>query len=259
MSNFDPSAARAISGRVRWKGPAPQAPAFEIMPNPLSGTVLQKRQQRLNPNIPLIDAQGHGIAGAVVFLRGVDPARAKPWDLPDVCVEQRDCQIRIVQGAEAASVGFVRQGTEIEMVSRDPWLHALHAGGASFFTLMFPDPDQPLRRRLMAPGLVELSSNAGYFWMRGYLFVADHPYYCRTDREGHFTLKGVPSGSYRLTAWLPNWRVARQERDPESGLVSRLFFETPFELEQSLAVGKEDKTDILLELPGEPIKPSSRR
>jgi hypothetical protein len=219
------------------------------MPNPLSGTVLQQRQRRPNPNLPTIDPVGHGVSGAVVFLRGVDPARAKPWDLPSVCVEQRDCQLRMVQGTEVASVGFVRQGDTLEMVSRDPWLHALHAGGASFFTLMFPDPGQPLGRRLTAPGLVELSSNAGYFWMRGYLFIAEHPYYCRTDREGHFTLKGVPSGSYRLTAWLPNWRVARQERDPESGLVSRLYFEQPIEVEQPLIVGSEDKMDLLLTIP----------
>jgi hypothetical protein len=51
--------------------------------------------------------------------------------------------------------------------------------------------------------------------------------------------------------------VARQERDPESGLVSRLFFEPPIELEQPLVVGAEDKTNLLLELPGEPSKPSS--
>jgi hypothetical protein len=250
-TSFDPSRARTLAGRVAWNGPVPQVAPFEIMPNPLSGIVLQKRQRRPNPNLPTIDPASHGVAGAVVFLRGVDPTRARPWDLPNVCVEQRDCQIQIVQGAESTQVGFVRQGDEVELVSRDHWLHALHAGGSSFFTLMFPDPEQPLRRRLVHPGLVELSSNAGYFWMRGYLFVSEHPYCARTDREGRFSLHGVPSGSYRLTAWLPNWRVAKQERDPESGLVSRLIFELPIEVEIPVQVGAQDKTDLILELPGQ--------
>ncbi len=248
-TKFDAANAKTISGRVTWNGPAPQAPPFEIMPNPLSGVVLQKRQQRPNPNIPTIEPLSHGIAGAIVFLRDVDAARAKPWDLPEVVVEQRDCQLRIVQGTTASQIGFVRQGAEIEMVSRDPWLHALHGGGSSFFTLMFLDPEQSLRRPLAAPGLVELSSNAGYFWMRGYLFVDDHPYYSRTDREGRFTLTGVPAGAYRLVAWLPNWRVARQERDPESGLVSRVFFAPAFELEVPVVLGNKDETGLTLSLP----------
>lgn len=248
-SHFDSSNARTIGGRLTWDGPEPRVQSFEIMPNPLSGVILQKRQQRANPNRPTIDTRTHAIDGAVVFLRGVDSTRARPWDLPGVTVEQRDCQLRIVQGDASGQVGFVRKGDAIEMVSRDPWLHALHAGGSSFFTLMFPDPEQPLRRPLVRAGLVELSSNAGYFWMRGYLFVDDHPYYCRTDSEGRFTLTGVPAGTYRLTAWLPSWRVARQERDPESGLVSRITFEPPYEFELPLVVGETDQPDLALELP----------
>lgn len=235
-----------------WNGTIPQAAPFEIMPNPLSGVILQKRQQRPNPNLPVIDPSTHALAGAVVFLRDVEPARAKPWDLPAVCVEQADCQIRVRQGADSAAIGFVHKGDEIEMVSRDSYLHALHLGGASFFTLMFPDPEQPLRRKLMTPGLVELSSNAGYFWMRGYLFVDEHPYYCRTDRDGHFTLANVPPGAYRLVVWHPNWRVARQERDPESGLVSRITFAEPLELEIPLVVTDKGQTDLLLHLPAQP-------
>jgi hypothetical protein len=247
-TSFDPSTARTIAGRLTWNGATPRAPAFEIMPNPLSGVILQQRQQRPNPNLPTIDPATHGLAGAVVFLRGVDPARAKPWDLPAVCVEQRDCQIRISQGSESWQIGFVHNGDEIVMVSRDPWLHALHVGGAAYFTLMFPDPDQPIRRKLNTSGLIELSSNVGYFWMRGYLFVDEHPYFCRTDRHGRFTLAGVPPGAYRLVAWLPNWKVARQERDPESGLVSRISFGAPLEIETPINVAHEDSTDIVLRL-----------
>jgi hypothetical protein len=166
-----------------------------------------------------------------------------------VTIEQRDCQFRVLQGSEVSRVGFVRNGDDIEMVSRDPWMHALHAGGSVFFTLMFPDPDQPLRRSLSAPGLVELSSNNGYFWMRGYLFVDDHPYYCRTDHEGRFVLKDVPVGACTLVAWLPNWKVAKQERDPESGLVTRIAFDKPFEIERPLVVKEKDLKDELLRLP----------
>ena len=62
----------------------------------------------------------------------------------------------------------------------------------------------------------------------------------------------MPAGAYRLTAWLPNWRVARQERDPESGLVSRITFEQPHEIELPLVVGEKDQTDLELKVPVRP-------
>ncbi len=258
-TSFDPASARSISGRVIWNGAVPKLPLFDVMPNPLSGVVLQKRQQRPNPNLPIIDQNSRALAGAIVFLRGVDPTRARPWNLPPVCVEQRDCQVKILQGDTTSQIGFVHQGDEIEMVSRDPWLHALHVDGTSFFTLMFPDPAQPLRRRLNTPGAIELSSNAGYFWMRGYLFVSDHPYYCRTDREGRFELAGIPPGTYRLAAWHPNWQIARKELDQESGLPARISFARPFETEISITLTDRDQTELLLTIDGPGDLPPSRR
>ncbi|CAN5567250.1 hypothetical protein BH10PLA2_BH10PLA2_32890 [soil metagenome] len=247
-STFNAATARSLSGRVIWSGSVPQIPVFKVMPNPLGGAILRQRQTRPNPNRPIIHPTSHGLAGAVVFLRGVDPQRAKPWDRAAVAVEQRDCQLQVLQGKTVASVGFVRQGDEIEMVSRDSWLHALHAGGASFFTLMFPDPNQPRRRKLLNPGIVELSSNSGYFWMRGYLFVDQHPYYCRTDDAGRFSLTGIPSGTYQLVAWHPNWQVARQERDPESGLVNRISFAPPLTIETEIALKNTDISDLVISM-----------
>src|SRR5207249_11538920 len=102
--------------------------------------------------------------------------------------------------------------------------NSLQARGAAFFSLPFPDRDQPLDRPLKQKGLVELTSGAGWYWIRAYLFVDDHSYYAHTDAKGHFELRAVPAGRYRLVCWMPNWNIARQERDPESGLVVRIVF-----------------------------------
>ena len=76
-------------------------------------------------------------------------------------------------------------------------------------------------------GVVELSSGAGQFWMRAYLFVDDHPYYARTDAAGGFGLAQVPPGDYDLVCWLPDWREASHELDADTCLVSRLTFRPP--------------------------------
>src|SRR5262249_40869073 len=147
-----------------------------------------------------------------------------------VVVEQRLQRFLVRQGQIDGHIGFVRRGDAVAMVSRDTFFYSLHADGAAFFTLAFPDPEKPLTRRLTEKGLVELTSGAGSFWMRAYLFVDDHPYYARTDGQGRFTLEQVPPGNYELVCWLPSWRVERQERDPETGQVSRVFFRRPVEI-----------------------------
>jgi hypothetical protein len=211
-------------------------PPFEIRSFSPAG---QPRLIRENPNAPAIDPPNRGVAGAVVFLRGVPADRARPWDHAAVRVEQRDRRLHILQGEAASRVGFVRTGDEVEMVSRDPLFHALHAGGVAFFSLTFPDPDQPRSRRLTSRGLVELTSAAGYYWMRGYLFVDDHPYYTRTDAQGRFRLDRVPPGRYELVCWHPSWLEARHDRDPETSLVIRVAFRPPVERRQQVEVPRQ--------------------
>jgi hypothetical protein len=194
--------------------------------------------------LPAIDAAG-GVGGAVVYVRGIDPATARVWDRPPVIVEMHDERPMIRQGDDApGSVGFVRQGDEVTFVSRQSLFHSLRARGAAFWTLTLPDPDRPRTRRLDRPGLIELSSGANYFWMHGYLWVCEHPYYTATDAAGHWKLTGVPLGEYDLVTWLPDWRTERQERDPETGLISRYVFRPPLTAMRRVTVRENESTSI---------------
>ena len=151
---YDPQTTATIHGRVTWSGDIPTVPPFEVWPIPLEENGPRSKRLEPNPNAPVIDPTTRGVANAVIFLRGVEPARSRPWDHAHVRVEQRDQQIHILQGADDSRIGFVRRGDTIDMVSRDPLFHALRAEGAAFFTLMFPDPDVPCSRRLTETGVV---------------------------------------------------------------------------------------------------------
>ena len=145
-------------------------------------------------------------------------------------------RLQIFQGDQPVDTGFVRRGDEIGITSRDRPYHSLHADGADWFTFTLAEPDRPRTRRLDRAGLIELSSASGYYWMRGYLFVDDHPYYARSDAKGQFRLDRVPAGRYQVVCWLPNWNIDRQERDPESCLVNRVFLAKPLEQEKTVVV-----------------------
>lgn len=228
-TNFDPATAGTIRGRVTWDGPSPEVKPFAVRSNLPQDAAAPGKLPRENPNAPRIDPDTRGVGNAVVFLRGVSAGTAKPWHHAPVRVEQRDTRLHIHQGDIDSPYGFVRRSQRVEMVSRDPVFHSLHAGGAAYFTLAFPDPNELCSRALNEKGLVELTSAAGYYWMRAYLFVDDHPYYSRTDAEGRYLLEQVPPGHYEIVCWLPNWLEARHELDLETCVMSRLFVRPPLE------------------------------
>jgi hypothetical protein len=47
-------------------------------------------------------------------------------------------------------------------------------------------------------------------WMKSYIFVFKHPYYAVTTKDGKFELKGLPPGTYTITAWQEKYGSADQ-------------------------------------------------
>jgi hypothetical protein len=247
--DFDAATAGTIRGQVIWQGAVPEVPGYHAPISPGAENAGQPRRFWPNPNVPRIDSASKGVAGAVVFLRGIDPRRARPWDHPPVRVELRDYQIHVCQGDHEGRSGFVRRGDAITMVSRQQLFHSLRVRGAAFFARAFADADQPCRQRLLRRGIVELTSGCGYFWMRGWLFVDDHPYYTHSDAQGRFSLPQTPPGRYELVCWLPDWHEASRELDAETALICRLTFRPPVEVVQpvQLAPGQTQTVTIQLD------------
>jgi hypothetical protein len=245
---FDAATAGEVRGQVTWQGAIPQVPTYRAPVSPGNEHAGEPRRFWPNPNTPRIDPIHKGVAGAVVFLRGVDPQRARPWDHPPVRVELRDYQIHVCQGGHDDNTGFVRRGDALAMVSQQRLFHSLHVRGAAFFARAFADVDRPCSQRLDRAGIVELSSGCGYFWMRGWLFVVDHPYYTHTDTQGRFTLPQVPPGRYELVCWLPDWHEADRELDAETALICRLTFRPPVEVVQPVQLTPRQTQTVELRL-----------
>jgi hypothetical protein len=245
---FDAAKCGAIAGEVVWAGDLPSVPPFRSIPEPFTDQPPPPPRDFANPNAPRIDPLTRTVGSAVVFLRKVDPERSRPWDHPPVRVELRDQRVEVVQGEARASVGFVRTGDDVEFVSRDRLFHSIQARGASFFARSLTKPDAPGTRRLTTPGVVELQSGAGYFWMRGYLFVVDHPYHVHGDAQGRFLLKDVPAGEYEIVAWHADWRVAETRYNPDSARIMQVTYRKPIEVSQRVVVEPAKTTKTRLEL-----------
>lgn len=247
-TTFDPSGCGSITGAVTWTGPLPTvAPVVALTVRP-DRTGLDTKLVPLG-NAPRIDHFARGVGGAVVYLREIEIARAKPWDLPPVEVEFRDSQLLVKQGDRTGRTGFVKRGAQITARSTEPMFHSLRARGAAFFALPFPDPNSPLTRTLDTCGRVELTSAAGCYWQAADIFVCDHPYYAVSDADGRFTFAHVPPGRYDLVAWHPNWEITHTDRNPETGIPSRLYFAAPLESARHVIVTRGHTALANLTLP----------
>lgn len=241
---FNPDETGTIHGRINWEGAVPQIPPFRVKANPNFEPPWPRGEFEkafLNPNAPRVDAIG-GVAGAVVYLRQVEPKKSRPWDHESVTVTFKNYRLEVCQGKNSFQTGFVRHGDVVTFESLEQRYHVIRGRQADFFTLTLPRPNQPRQRALPKKGIVELSSGADYYWLRGYLFVTDHPYYTRTNSKGEFTLTQVPAGDYELVAWMPNWMEANHEHNPENMSIHRFFFKAPVEQKCQLKVRTEEVT-----------------
>jgi hypothetical protein len=227
---------------------------LRIYGNKLASPVTAEAKYRDNPHAPLIHPEHQGVRDAVVFLDGVDLELARPVTHPPLRLVQDERRLFIEQGAVRSRVGFAAQGDMVEIESREPVFHCLRATGAAYFSLTFAEPGVR-RRSLPEVGKVEWISGANYYWMRAHVFVADHPYFSRTNEEGCFQLDGVPPGTYQLRCWHPNWKREYLEYDHQTGLVSHLHFADPAELTVPIVVstGGVQTHDFRLSLASFPV------
>jgi hypothetical protein len=235
-----------VRGRVLWNGEPPT-------PSSITGMIYTEEGSRWatveNPFTPKVDPKTRGVAGAVVWLNSQDPKQSKAWSHGPLQVEMKGKELRLKQDGTAGTIGFVRLGEEIEIVSREPKYHSVRARGAAFFTLPFPQPDQVISRKMTKAGRVDLMSGAGYFWCGADLFVCEHPYYTVTDVEGRFELTQVPEGNFTLTTWLRPWEVLQKDRDPETGRIVRLHFPAPLQKETAVKVASTGASEVEVKLP----------
>jgi plastocyanin len=74
------------------------------------------------------------------------------------------------------------------------------------------------------PGIVVMGCNI-HDWMVGYVYVADTPYFGKTERNGSVQLHDLPAGDYRVQIWHPEMdspeqATARTEHLDEQATVS---------------------------------------
>ena len=149
-----------------------------------------------------VEAGGNPVAEAIVWIDA--PGARRSGKAPDAVLNQRDVQF-------APRVLAVQVGTRVRFPNSDRVFHNVFSyhDGTRFDLGLYPVgavKEVPFDR----PGLSRIFCNI-HPQMAAYLMVLDTPFFAVSDRNGRFTITGVPSGVYRYHAWRAGGSVITDE------------------------------------------------
>jgi hypothetical protein len=163
------------------------------------------------PDESLMVSAGGKIQNVVVFIQEITEGKPLSRSLP--AITNKGARFRPhVQS-------FYQR--EFLIRSEDPVLHNTHPylgrkeeGGRSQYNVAISPPKtgevKEIRRPLKAAGMYQIRCDA-HDWMRGWIWVLDHPYGSVSGKDGTFVIDEIPPGTYKLTAW--HERLGEQEAE----------------------------------------------
>lgn len=120
----------------------------------------------------------------------------------------------------------VHVGTKIEFPNHDDTPHNIFSFSAPkrFDLGRYTANERPIPSQTFdKPGLVTLRCDI-HEHMRALVLVLDTPHFVKTDNEGHFRLGGLPTGSYKLKAWIDSKTTLEHPVEVKAGATLRVDF-----------------------------------
>jgi plastocyanin len=135
-------------------------------------------------------ANGQPARNAVLWLEGSE--HGKP--LKHALIDQKDLTF-------IPHISVITVGTNVSFPNSDTVYHNVFAEfeAKKFDFGMYPKGTFKTKT-FDKPGIVALLCSV-HSSMSAYIMVVDTPYYCITDRNGHFKMSDVRDGNYQLRAW----------------------------------------------------------
>jgi plastocyanin len=179
--------AGTIKGSVRYSGAQVERKKFPVtIDQYLCGKEKTAGDLLLSPN--------NGIHNVVVSLQGM-PAGAK-WPAKPVPVKMDQSKCEFIP-----RVVIVPAGGTVEFLNSDRLMHNVRSGGKDNPPFNRAQPHaRTIAIGFKHPEVLRIDCDL-HSWMRGWVVVAEHPYYTLTNEAGEFIIENVPPGKYTLQLW----------------------------------------------------------
>jgi len=198
-----------LKGKVVWPEtkPIPDPKFHNITPNHPDGAYTLRGGPVLDEEL-LVHAKTRGLKHVVVWLRPDNDLLAAKAAFPTELIHHSLTKPKSVQHTVTISfcrydrrVLAARVGDTLEFVNNSAVATNAKLGGTNDFNILIP----PDRSHVSKPFVADISpvwfDSSVHPWMKGLLRVFDHPYYAITDEHGHFEMKQVPIGKWRMMYW----------------------------------------------------------
>jgi len=119
-------------------------------------------------------------------------------------------------------VSVVPVGGKVVFRNDEPFPHNVFSSDGERFNIGNLAQNEARVRVFKTPGSYALLCNL-HPGMLGYVVVTPSSYYAKADLQGHFTIKDVPPGAYKITAWAPRLPPSTQSVTVKDGDVSANF------------------------------------
>src|SRR5262252_8478146 len=152
----------------------------------------------------LLVSPTNGIRNVVVSLHGVPAGSKPPVNGEPVKMDQKQCVF-------VPRVVVVPVGGTVEFLNSDRLLHNVRGGGKENPPFNRAQPHaRTISIVFKSPEILRVDCDL-HSWMRGWIVVAEHPFYAVTNDEGEFILENVPRGKYTLQVWQESLGKVTQE------------------------------------------------
>ncbi len=137
----------------------------------------------------------NALANVIIYIsEGIGSQTYDPPKQP-VVVEQKGCQYR-------GHVVAIEAGQKLLVVNSDPTSHNIHPIPANNHEWNRSQPQGVAIEATFGREEIAIPVKCNIHpWMKGYIAVFKHPYFAVTGKDGGFVIKGIPPGTYTITAW----------------------------------------------------------
>lgn len=187
---IDPNTAGSISGTIHFDGKAPARVQIDMGQDPVCALADANYAEQYV-------VHDGGLQNVFVYVK--DGLGNKLYAAPSepVVMDQKGCRF-------IPHVIGVMAGQPVKFTNSDSTMHNVHMT-PTISTNQTVDLSEPPNgtgemRTLGTPELMIPVRCNNHPWMQAFINVAANPFYAVSDENGHFTIKGLPPGTYTLVA-----------------------------------------------------------